>query len=75
MRSDTNKAVKSQKQARCLKFCVFVQEELYCPSSENKDAFTGQLICAFEFVYADCWFSDAASQLLKVIIRTKIPEI
>ena len=27
-------------------------------------AVTAQLICAFGFAYADCWFSDAAAQLV-----------
>ena len=33
-RSDTNQAVQSQKQARSLKFWVYVEEELYYPCSE-----------------------------------------
>ena len=35
-RSDTNRPVQSQKQARDLKFWLLVDEELYYPSSENK---------------------------------------
>ena len=35
-RSDTNRAVQAQKQARSLKFWSYVEEELYYPSSENK---------------------------------------
>ena len=35
-RSDTNRAVQSQEQARSLKFRIKVEEELYYPSSENK---------------------------------------
>ena len=37
-RSDTNQPVQSQKQARGLKFWLYVVEELYYPSSENKGA-------------------------------------
>ena len=35
-RSDTNRLVQVQKQARSLKFWIRVEEELYYPSSENK---------------------------------------
>ena len=37
-RSDTNRPVQLQKQARSLKFWSQVEEELYYPSSENKCA-------------------------------------
>ena len=37
-RSDTNRPVQLQKQARSLKFWSLVEEELYYPSSENKGA-------------------------------------
>ena len=37
-RSDTNRPVQLQKQARSLKFWSEVEEELYYPSSENKGA-------------------------------------
>ena len=37
-RSDTNRAVQAQKQARSLKFWSQVEKEFYYPSSENKDA-------------------------------------
>ena len=37
-RSDTNRPVQLQKQARSLKFWTLVEEELYYPSSENKGA-------------------------------------
>ena len=37
-RSDTNRPVQAQKQARSLKFWILVEEELYYPSSENKGA-------------------------------------
>ena len=35
-RSDTNRPVQSQKQARSLKFWICVKEELYYPCSETK---------------------------------------
>ena len=37
-RSDTNRHVQLQKQARSLKIWSYVEEELYYPSSENKGA-------------------------------------
>ena len=37
-RSDTNRPLQLQKQARSLKYWGYVVEELYYPSSENKDA-------------------------------------
>ena len=37
-RYDTNRPVQAQKRARSLKFWIYVEEELYYPSSENKDA-------------------------------------
>ena len=37
-RSDTNRPVQSQKQARSLKFWIYKVEELYYPCSENKGA-------------------------------------
>ena len=37
-RSDTNRAVQSQKMARGSKFCIYEVEELYKPCSENKGA-------------------------------------
>ena len=37
-RSDTNPPVQIQKQARSLKFRIYVEEELYYLSSENKGA-------------------------------------
>ena len=56
-RSDTNRPVQAQKRARSLKFRIYVEEELYYPSSENKGviscAVTAKLICAFVFAYAD----------------------
>ena len=37
-RSDTNRPVQSQKQARSLKFRIQEEQDLYYPSSENKGA-------------------------------------
>ena len=37
-RSDTNRSVQLQKRARILKFRIQVEEELYYPGSENKEA-------------------------------------
>ena len=37
-RSDTNRPVQVQKRARSLKFRIYLEEELYYLSSENKDA-------------------------------------
>ena len=37
-RSDTNRPVQAQNRARKLKFKIYVEEELYYPSSENKGA-------------------------------------
>ena len=37
-RSDTNQSVQAEKRARSLKFRIYVEEELYYPSSENKGA-------------------------------------
>ena len=36
-RSDTNLLVQAQKRARSLKFRIYVEEELYYPSSKNND--------------------------------------
>ena len=33
------------------------------PKALIRCAVTAQLICAFGFAYADCWFSDAAAQI------------
>ena len=37
-RSDTNQPVQAQKQARSLKFWIYIVEESYYPCSENKGA-------------------------------------
>ena len=37
-RSDTNRPVQAQERARSLKYRIYVEEELYYPSSGNKGA-------------------------------------
>ena len=61
-RSDTNQSVPLLEMARGLKFCVYEEEVLYYPSSENKgaDQLTAKLICVFVFAYAKRWFSHDA---------------
>ena len=68
-RSDTNRSVQSQEQARSLKFQIKEEEGMYYPCSENKgdDQLRGyrtaKLICVFVFAYADCWFSHEAAHI------------
>ena len=64
-RSDTNRPVQLQKQARSLKFCIRVAKTKALIS----DAVTAKLICAFVFAYADCWFSHGAAQLFCLLWR------
>ena len=64
-RSDTNRPVQSQKIVRGWKFWIQNVAELYCPCSENKGA--NQLICAFVFAHADCWFSHAAAHIFNAL--------
>ena len=63
-----NRPVQSQKKARRLKFWIYEEERLYYLCNENNGliscAVTAQLICAFVFAYADCWFSDPAAQIV-----------
>ena len=70
-RSDTNRPVQAQKRAESLKFRLYVEEELYYPSSENKGA---DQLCGYRswsvplFSYnADCLFSHAVAHI--VIIK------
>ena len=68
--SDINQAVQSQKQARSLKFRIKEEDEVYYPSSKNKDA----LICVFVFAYANFWFShEMVSYFLITLILDKHP--
>ena len=69
-RSDTNRPVQSQKQARSLKFRILEEENLYYLCSENKGAdqllrnCEADLICAFVFAQAKIRFSHDAAQLI-----------
>ena len=51
-----------------LNFGFKKKKELYYPCSENKGVIsfrvTAKLVCAFVFLYANCWFSNAAAHLL-----------
>ena len=59
-RSDTNRAVQSQKMARGLKFTMSEVEGLYYLCSKNKG--TDQIICVFVFAYSKISFSHDAAQ-------------
>ena len=52
-KSDTNRAVQSQKQARSSKFWIYEKEEVYYPLAKTKAlisfAVTAKLICVFRF--------------------------
>ena len=64
-RSDTNRAVQSQKQARSLNFWIYVEDctiRIAKTKALISFAVTAKLICAFVFAYANCWFSDATAQ-------------
>ena len=67
-RSDINRPVQSQKQARNLKFWIQEEEGLYYLCSENKGviiyAVTAKLVCAFVFAYENCWFSHAVAHIV-----------
>ena len=60
-KSDTNRPVQAQKRARRLKFRIYVEEELYYPSSENKDADQLRGYRVFVFAFAGCWLSHEAA--------------
>ena len=65
-RSDTNRTLQSQKQAKSLTFRPTSYEAktnalISCPV-------TAQLICIFVFAYADCWFSDAAAHFTLLLL-------
>ena len=66
-RSDTNRAVQSQKMARGWKFWIQKVEELCIRVAKTKAlisfAVTAKLICAFVFTYAECWFSHEAAEI------------
>ena len=67
-RSNTNQAVESQKQAKGLQFWLELEEELFAfvkTKALISCAVTAQLICAFVFAEAFCWFSHAVAQILE----------
>ena len=69
-RSDTNRSVQSQKQARSLKFWIKKKEcTIHAGKSKALISFavTAKLICAFVFTYVDCWFSHAAAHLYSLL--------
>ena len=72
-RSDANQPRQSQEMVRGLKFCIFkVEEELYCPCSENKGAdqlrgYREADLRLFVFAYVDCWYSQAAAHLCSIV--------
>ena len=61
-RSDTNRHVQAQKQARSLKFWIYTckVEELYYPCSENKGADQGWVTRIFSLVIHSEGFTKAA---------------
>ena len=61
-RLNTNRALQSQKMVRGWKFWIKKVEELYYPCRV-----TAKQICAFVFVYADCWFSHAAAHFDEIM--------
>ena len=64
-RSDTNRPVQAQKQARSLKFRIYEEEEVCYPCSENKGADQLRGYRVFVFAYADCWFSHEAAHIIE----------
>ena len=65
-RSDTNRPVQLQKQARSLKFRINCTIRVAKTKALISFAVTAKLICIFVFAYADCWFSHQAAQLYHV---------
>ena len=66
-RSETNRAVQSQKMARCLKFQIRKKRgcTIYVAKTKALISFaaTERLICVFVFTCAKRWFSHDAAQL------------
>ena len=66
-RSDTNRAVQSQKMIKGWKFGFRTWRNCTICVAKTKAlisfAVTAKLICAFVFAYAYCWFSHAAAHL------------
>ena len=73
-RSDTNRPVQSQKQARSLKFRIYEEEKLYYPCSENKGADQLNSFCEADlclcFRICTFWFSDAVAHIVVAIPDT-----
>ena len=71
-RSDTNRPVQPQKQARTEALNYGFKKKRKCTIRVAKTkalisfAVTAELICAFVFAYADCWFSNGAAHLMKL---------
>ena len=72
-RSDTNRPVESQKQARSLTFRIKKKKDSTIRAAKTKAliscavtcAVTAQLICGFVFAYANCWFSRAVDLMIE----------
>ena len=66
-RSDTNRAVQSQKKVRSLKFRISEEDKIVYRVAKIKAlisfAVTAKLICAFVFAYSDCWFSRTVAYI------------
>ena len=68
MGKPTNRPVKSQKQARSLKFRIL--EETLCFTKTKaliRFAANAKLICIFVFAFANCWFYHAAAHMFSWI--------
>ena len=67
-RSDINRAVQLQKQARSFNFGFKKKRNCTIRVAKTKAlisfAVTAKLICVFIFAYADCWFSHDAAQIM-----------
>ena len=65
-RTDTNQPVQSQKKVKSFKFQIHEEEGFTICVAKTKAliscAVTVQLICAFVFTYANCYFSFVAAQ-------------
>ena len=66
-KSDTNRPVQLQKQARSLKSGGKKRRNCTIQVAKTKVlisfAVTAKLTCAFVFPYEDCWFSHGAAQM------------
>ena len=58
--------------ARGLKFQIKEVEGFYYPCSENKGA---DLICAFVFAYANCWFSHDTAHLVFIELHIDVIDL